>query len=341
MRAHILERAAAAGRSSGDIEFRGYLLCLFDDSRREALNRAKREPFVIYMISVLSDISLKRAGFDPQLRTQIAAAWRAEDYHRAGELIPDELLDAFILCGTVDEVAARANAYHEEAGMDVPLLQPILQEEAQVSAVLDAAVRYGTRVTAPTLPSPAGGGGKMAPTLHSPAGGGGKNMLGRRLAGAWEVVRPFSFTASLLPVSVGGAIALGQGRMHWPLFVAALLGALGLHIGTNVTNEIYDVRHGIDSITSPRMSMAILKGRITERGAFAVAWSGFVVALLMGIFLTLQRGWPIVLLGLIGFIGGDFFISPPPPDKYPAPRLPPPVVLLGPPVVVGARHLPY
>src|SRR5438045_4666829 len=179
MRAHILERAAARGRSAGDIEFRGYLLCLFDASRREALNRAKREPFVIYMISVLSDISLKRAGFDPQLRTQIAAAWRAEDYHRAGELIPDELLDAFILCGTVDEVAARANAYHEEAGMHVPLLQPILQEETQVNAVLDAAVLYGTRVTAPTLPSPASGGGKMAPTLHSLAGGGGKNMLGR------------------------------------------------------------------------------------------------------------------------------------------------------------------
>src|SRR5438045_4753700 len=191
MRARVLETAAAHGRRTADFDFRGYLLCLIDASRREALNRAKREPFVIYMISVLSDISLKRAGFDPQLRSQIATAWRAEDYHRAGELIPDELLDAFILCGTVDEVAARANAYHEEAGMDVPLLQPILQEEAQVSAVLDAAVRYGTRVTAPTLPSPASGGGKMAPTLHSPAGGGGKNMLGRRLAGAWEGVRPF------------------------------------------------------------------------------------------------------------------------------------------------------
>ena len=80
---------------------------------------------MIYMISVLSDISMKRAGFDPALRSQIATAWRAEDYHRAGELIPDELLDAFILCGTVKEVAARAAAYHD-AGMDVPLLQPIL-----------------------------------------------------------------------------------------------------------------------------------------------------------------------------------------------------------------------
>jgi 5,10-methylenetetrahydromethanopterin reductase len=144
MQARVLESAAAHGRSASEIDFRGYLLCLFDSSRREALNRAKREPFVIYMISVLSDISMKRAGFDPQLRGQIAAAWRAEDYHRAGELIPDELLDAFILCGTVDEVAARASAYHEEAGMDVPLLQPVLQEEAQVNAVLEAAVTYGS-----------------------------------------------------------------------------------------------------------------------------------------------------------------------------------------------------
>src|SRR5256885_12613033 len=204
------------------------------------------------------------------------------------------LFRSFILCGTVDEVAARANAYHEDAGMDVPLLQPILQEEAQVNAVLDAAVRYGTRAAAPSRPSSAGRGWETAPTLSSPASGGGENRLGRRLAGAWEVVRPFSFTASLLPVSVGGAIALGQGLMHWPLFAAALLGALGLHIGTNVTNEIYDVRHGIDSITSPRMSMAILKGRISERGAFIVAWSGFILALIMGIFLTLHRGWPIV-----------------------------------------------
>jgi 1,4-dihydroxy-2-naphthoate polyprenyltransferase len=326
MRARVLESAAAHGRAAGNIDFRGYLLCLIDSSRRDAVNRAKREPFVIYMISVLSDISMKRAGFDPALRGQIATAWRAEDYHRAGELIPDDLLDAFILCGTVDEVAARAGAYHD-AGMDVPLLQPILQEEAQVNAVLNAAVAYASRATT----------GATAPTLPSPGANEGLG-IGRRVRGAWEVVRPFSFTASLLPVSVGGAIALGQGRMHWPLFLAALLGALGLHIGTNVINEIYDVRHGIDSITSPRMSMAILKGRISERDAFVVAWSGFILALLMGIFLLLQRGWPIVLLGLIGFIGGYFYTAPPFQYKYRALGLPLVFVLMGPLMVIGAYY---
>jgi 1,4-dihydroxy-2-naphthoate octaprenyltransferase len=330
MRARVLESASAHGRAAGDIDFRGYLLCLFDTSRQEALNRAKREPFVIYMMSVLSDISMKRAGFDPALRSQIATAWRAEDYHKAGELIPDELLDAFILCGTVKEVAARATAYHD-AGMDVPLLQPILQETAQVDAVLEAAVAYASQAAISAV-APAG------LNVPAPLAGEGRvgASLGRRLAGAWEVVRPFSFTASVLPVSVGGAIAISQGRMHWPLFIAALLGALGLHIGTNVINEIYDVRHGIDSITSPRMSMAILKGRISERDAFVVAWSGFILALLMGIFLLVQRGWPIVLLGLIGFIGGYFYTAPPFQYKYRALGLPLVFLLMGPLMVGGA-----
>jgi len=333
MRARVLESASAHGRAAGDIDFRGYLLCLFDSSRQEAVNRAKREPFVIYMISVLSDISMKRAGFDPALRSQIATAWRAEDYHRAGELIPDELLDAFILCGTVPEVAARAADYHD-AGMDVPLLQPILQETAQVDAVLDAAVLYGTARTGVITPA---GIAPTGPNLPPPPGEGRLGArITRRLAGAWEVVRPFSFTASVLPVSVGGAIALSQGRMHWPLFLAALLGALGLHIGTNVINEIYDVRHGIDSITSPRMSMAILKGRISERDAFIVAWSGFILALLMGIFLLLHRGWPIVLLGLIGFIGGYFYTAPPFQYKYRALGLPLVFLLMGPLMVGGS-----
>jgi 1,4-dihydroxy-2-naphthoate polyprenyltransferase len=337
MRARVLETAAAHGRRTADFDFRGYLLCLIDASRREALNRAKREPFVIYMISVLSDISLKRAGFDPQLRSQIATAWRAEDYHRAGELIPDDLLDAFILCGTVDEVAARAAAYHDEAGMDVPLLQPILQEEAQVKAVLDVAVTYASQ--AATAPLGEGRVGVLDGRMTSSLGEGRLGaQVGRRLGGAWEVVRPFSFTASLLPVSVGGAIALGQGQMHWSFFLAALLGGLGLHIGTNVINEIYDVRQGIDSITSPRMSMAILKGRVTERDAFAIAWAGFVLALLVGIYLTLNRGWPIILLGLIGFIGGYFYTAPPFHYKYRALGLPLVFVLMGPLMVVGSYY---
>jgi len=124
--------------------------------------------------------------------------------------------------------------------------------------------------------------------------------------------------------------------MHWLLFLAALFGALGLHIGTNVINEIYDVRHGIDSITSPRMSMAILKGRITERGAFITAWAGFLIAAMLGLYLLVNRGWPILVLGIIGFVGGYFYTAPPFQYKYRALGLPLVFVLMGPLIVLGA-----
>src|SRR5437762_13826143 len=88
-----MDRAAReAGRDPDAIDVAGYLLTFIDETRRDALNRAKRDPFVIYMMSILSDVTLKRAGFEPENRDRIAAKWRAEDYTGAGALIADELL---------------------------------------------------------------------------------------------------------------------------------------------------------------------------------------------------------------------------------------------------------
>src|SRR5881296_1008796 len=229
--------AKAAGRDPKDIDVAGYLLTLVADTRRDALNRAKREPFVIYMMSILSDVTLKRAGFETALRDQIAAAWRKEDFTTAGNLIPDDLLDAFIVCGTRQEVANRAQSYNE-AGMDLPLLQPVVQDEDQVSAVLDAAVAYGT-AEAGTLGARAALGAQRKGAAAS---------LRDRVGAHWEIARPFSFTASTLPVAVGGALAAVEGLFNWTLFLVSLFAILLLHIGTNVTNEIYDVRKGVDTI---------------------------------------------------------------------------------------------
>src|SRR5512146_1955855 len=158
--AGILDRLRTAttdaGRDPASVESAGYLLSLVDKTRREALNRAKREPFVIYMMSVLSDISLARAGFERDLRDQVAAAWRAEDYTTAGRLIPDELLDAFMLCGTREDVAAGAMAFHAEAGLQLPLLQPVLQEDHQIEELIAAATIFASIPDRTSATEPAG-----------------------------------------------------------------------------------------------------------------------------------------------------------------------------------------
>ena len=332
----------AAGRDPGEMEVAGYLLSLVDESRREALNRAKREPFVIYMMSVLGDVSLARAGFERELRDRIAAAWRAEEFHTAAGLIPDEMLDAFMLCGTAEEVAAGALAFHERAGLELPLLQPILQEEAQIGALLEAAKIYGR------LPEAAGArwgqaadgaddGAAAAPVLADERLSGG-SWLRRRAGAVWEVLRPFSFTASLTPVAAGGALAWFDGAFNLGLFVLALLGGVLLHIGTNVVNEVYDVRKGIDTITSPRASHAVLKGRFSERGALQLAAVAFASAVVVGVALIAARGWPIVVLGLIGLAGGYFYTAPPFQYKFRALGLPLVFALMGPLMTVGGYY---
>jgi 1,4-dihydroxy-2-naphthoate polyprenyltransferase len=354
MLARLRAATVAAGRPEDAVDVAGYLLTLVDRSRREALNRAKREPFVIYMMSIQSDLAMRRAGLDPELKDRIAAAWRAEDYHRAAALIPDELLDAFMLCGTREEVAAGAAAYHA-AGMDLPVLQPVLQQEEHVREVLAAAVQYGA-AGAPAGAvaregAPAGGqagaapAGATRPGLDDRRAGLDDRRLGvgarlARRAGAWaEIVRPFSFTASTVPVAAAGALAALHGRFSWPLFLGALLAAVLLHVGTNVTNEIYDVRKGIDDITSPRASHALLKGRLTEREAFALVGAAFAAAAAIGVALVAARGWPVVVLGLLGLVGGFGYTAPPLQYKFRALGLPLVFLLMGPLMVVGAYYV--
>jgi 1,4-dihydroxy-2-naphthoate octaprenyltransferase len=354
--ARLRASAIEAGRDPDSIETAGYLLSLVDATRREALNRAKREPFVIYMMSVLSDVSLRRAGFESDLRDRIAVAWRAEDYTTAGNLIPDELLDAFMLCGTREDVAAGAMRFHAEAGLGLPLLQPVVQDDRQIAELTAAAAMYAAlplpsaaAASAGVVPrrdgTPVLVGATAAATVGSPTAStsleddrslGTMELVRRRAGGVWEILRPFAYTASVIPVLLGAAVASVDGLFQWAPFIAALAGAVLLHSGTNVINEIYDVRRGVDTITSPRASHALVKGRLTERAAFAVAFGAFALAIVAGLYLIVLRGPAIVGLGLLGLAGGYFYTAPPFEYKYKALGVPLVFFLMGPLMVEGS-----
>jgi 1,4-dihydroxy-2-naphthoate octaprenyltransferase len=358
----ILERlrasATAAGRNPADIDTAAYLLSLVDRTRREALNRAKREPFVIYMMSILGDVSLQRAGFPSEMRDRIAAAWRADDFHEAGKLIPDDLLDAFMLCGTREDVAAKAMAFHAETGLDLPLLQPVLQEERQVEELIEAARLYATLPVPAPIPSAApdrvaavvavaGPGARPADVtgdVRRPSSLDDDRRLTlpqrarRRLASAWEIVRPFAYTGSFVPITAGATLAAVDGRFSWPLYLAALAAGMLIQSGANVVNEVFDVRQGIDTINSPRASHAVLKGRFTEHGAYLFAISLFAAACLVGLYLAYVRGPAIIALGLLGLVAGYTYTAPPFQYKYKAVGLPMIFLIMGPMMTVGSYY---
>jgi 1,4-dihydroxy-2-naphthoate octaprenyltransferase len=161
------------------------------------------------------------------------------------------------------------------------------------------------------------------------------SRLRRRAGALWEILRPFAYTASVIPVLAGAALTWVDGRFEWLPFLLALLGGVLLHSGTNIVNEIYDVRKGIDTITSPRASHALLKGRLTERQAFLAAFVAFALAVAVGVALVAMRGPAIIVLGLLGLLGGWGYTAPPLQYKFHALGVPLVFLLMGPLMVVG------
>ncbi|MGZ8514486.1 MAG: UbiA family prenyltransferase, partial [Candidatus Limnocylindrales bacterium] len=284
------------------------------------------------------------------LRDRIAAAWRAEDFTTAGDLIPDELLDAFMLCGTREDVAAGAMVFHAQAGLQLPLLQPVLQDDHQIDELIAAAAIFasipGTEAATSTQPQAVAAATAMAaagaPTGSTTLSLAGDRQLGlgdrfaRRAGTAYEILRPFAFTASIIPVLAGASLAWVHQLWDWPAFIACLLGGVLLHAGTNVVNEVYDVRKGIDTITSPRASHAIVKGRISEHAALLFAGGAFALAVVVGVYLAWLRGPAIVGLGVVGLIAGWGYTAPPLEYKNRALGVPLVFLLMGPLMVEGS-----
>jgi 1,4-dihydroxy-2-naphthoate polyprenyltransferase len=129
-------------------------------------------------------------------------------------------------------------------------------------------------------------------------------------------VRPKTLTASLMPVAVGTGLAFGQGVGRWLPAIAALVGALLIQIGTNLTNDYYDFKKGAD--TSERLGPV----RVTQSGLIAPgtvlagALGCFALAVLSGIYLVWVGGWPIVAIGLTSVLCGYAYTGGPLPLAY-------------------------
>lgn len=124
--------------------------------------------------------------------------------------------------------------------------------------------------------------------------------------------RPKTLPAAFAPVLVGTAVAWVAGGFRAGPATAAALGALLLQIGSNLANDVFDFERGADreGRTGPlRVTQAGLLTPSQVRAGMAIV---FGLALLVGIYLTIEAGWPVIVIGLaaiaaaIAYTGGPF-----------------------------------
>lgn len=126
--------------------------------------------------------------------------------------------------------------------------------------------------------------------------------------------RPHSFPAAIAPVLVGSTFALKfVQNFNWINFILFLIACLLIQAATNLFNEYYDYKRGLDKVDSEGISGSIVKNKLTAKEVFSGALVLYGIAFLLGLVLTALTSYYLLLVGLICMLAGYFYTG----GKYP------------------------
>ncbi|MBV9311376.1 MAG: 1,4-dihydroxy-2-naphthoate polyprenyltransferase [Solirubrobacterales bacterium] len=122
--------------------------------------------------------------------------------------------------------------------------------------------------------------------------------------------------AAVAPVLVGTALA-GYGHVFHPLrFIAALIGAIFIQVGTNLSNDYSDARRGADTEDRLGPVRVTAGGLVPPRRVLVATYISFGVAVAAGIYLMAVAGWELLLVGAASILAGVLYTGGPRPYGY-------------------------
>lgn len=116
----------------------------------------------------------------------------------------------------------------------------------------------------------------------------------------------------------GTALAFVDGAFSWGPFLAMLLASILIQAATNMFNEFYDEKRGLDTAESVGISGSIVRGNLTARAVLLGALFCYTLALFLGLYLVYAGGPGILILGCLSALGGYVYSAGPKPIAYTA-----------------------
>jgi 1,4-dihydroxy-2-naphthoate octaprenyltransferase len=128
--------------------------------------------------------------------------------------------------------------------------------------------------------------------------------------------RPRTLPAAVAPVLVGTALAATEDDFKLLTFLAALIGALFIQVGTNLSNDYSDARRGADTEDRLGPVRVTAGGLVPPRQVLIATYVAFGVAVLAGTYLIATAGWELLLVGAASILAGVLYTGGPRPYGY-------------------------
>ncbi len=123
---------------------------------------------------------------------------------------------------------------------------------------------------------------------------------------------------SIFPATLGALVAWAVDRTFYPFyFLLVMIGVVFNHIALNMADDYFDYKHAVDRLKpeeknpytggSGTLSSGLIKPLAMARAVTLL----FIVTIAIGLFLTITRGLPVLLFGLVGIFSSIFYTAPP------------------------------
>ncbi len=155
----------------------------------------------------------------------------------------------------------------------------------------------------------------------------------------WPTIRPWSYTAAIIPVLLGASIAAYDGAIDWWRLFLTIVGSISIQLGTNLVNEYYDDRKGIDKVQVFGIGGAIQRGELAAWQVLAAGLAAFAVGSLIGLYLVSVTGPFIFWLGLFSVATGFFYTAGPLALAYIGLGEIAVFIFMGPVIVIGSYYV--